>query len=70
MSPGEPGINGGVERLLCDEMVPNVPCSAMQTTGLKEDLTTVYNYIMVNSGQGGRKGFNLRDSWHKKATRN
>lgn len=28
-SSGEPGINRGVERLLCDEMTPNLPCSAM-----------------------------------------
>jgi len=59
-----------VERLLCDETMPILPCLAMQSKVLKEDLTAVYNYITVSTRQSGRKGFKLRDPWHKKPTRN
>lgn len=59
-----------MEAVLCDEMMSNLPCSAMQTTGLKEDLTTVYNYNTVKSRHSGRKGFKLWDSWLKNPIRN
>lgn len=49
-----------------DETLPNLPCSAMQSAGLKEDLTTLYQHIAINTRQGGKNRLKLRDSWHKK----
>lgn len=52
----ERGISRGQERLLCNnnKLVWEF-CSAIQSKGLKEDLTTICKYIMVDTRQNARQ---------------